>query len=158
MKKTVILKLKPLHNFSGVEKSGDAILSQNDNTRDYLEKVAVYSDDYIELFGKQKQGGRRFPIVKIIYTNQQNNEHCSIWRVADTKGVTGVTKGVIALPFGAMWELKIHNVQNAEVEVKKGCCLPFYWNHPDHAARVATRIGLLSVILSLIGIVLSIVI
>lgn len=72
-----------------------------------------------------------------------------------TKGVTGIGASKIGLPFSAIWEMG-ETKTPFNVKVEKGCCLPFYWNHPVAATRISTRLGFPSLIIGIVSMLLSI--
>lgn len=44
-----------------------------------------------------------------------------------------------------------------KVEISKGSIYKYYWNHPYHATKVATRIGIYSVVIGIISLILSLI-
>ncbi|MBR4775179.1 MAG: hypothetical protein IK008_03685 [Bacteroidales bacterium] len=154
------LILRELHNPSAAGKATYGVLSPSDNTIYYNEKVAITSEVYSKFFERPCQFRRRMAILKITLKDEKGKSH-SIWRAANTKGVKGIRNDSIGAPFDAIWELNatkaIRSNNPVEVDVSRGCWLPFFLFHPNHAARIATWIGLLSVGLSIVSIVLSII-
>ena len=151
------LEVIELHNSTNsavvAGESGNAVLSPNESTGDYVDKVALYSKTYAELFKDKKAGyshvTRRMSIVKISSPGKN-----TIWREVSTKGVKGIGQSQVGLPFSAIWEMgETKNPFNVTVE--KGCCLPYYWHHPVAATRISTRLGLPSLLLSIVSIILS---
>ena len=144
-----------LHNPSTTGSKVQGSLAPSDNTLYYNEKVAITSNTYRSIFKCSCKQSRRLAILKIIYRDRNCRKY-TIWRAANTKGVTGITDSTIGLPFDALWELHATPVDNnTTAEVTKGCWLPFFLNHPNHAARISTRIGLVSMLLAVIGIIVS---
>ena len=155
MEKRILIEL---HNPSSTSNTS-GVLSLNDNTLYYNEKAAITRNTYKKLLKCLCQQKRRLAIIKISYKDDCCRRH-RIWRAVSTKGITGINDDCIGLPFDAIWELNATKNNNAyntvEVNVTKGCWLPFYFFHPNHAARISTRIGLLSVLLAVCGIIISI--
>lgn len=81
----------------------------------------------------------------------------TIWRQMSTYGVTGVTKGDVALPYSAMWELGIiRDADSHDVMVEDGSQWMFYWHHPIHATRISFRMAIYTCVISaLISVILS---
>ena len=145
-----------LHNPSSTAISKSGVLLHGETTFSYVEKVAITPSTYSSIFRKPGQGRRRLAILKITFEDTQSKCH-SIWRAANTKGITGITNDAIGLPFEAIWELDATGIKNAQVSVKRGCWFPFYYYHPNHAARIATRLGVISILLALTSIIISVI-
>ncbi len=144
-----------LHNSSNSNTDLPGRLSESDNTLYFNEKVAITSNTYKEFFKYPCQRSRRLAILKITYTDDCSRKY-TIWRAANTKGINGITNDTIGLPFDALWELNAtHSSPDKVAQMSKGCWLPFFFNHPNHAARISTRIGLFSICLAIIGIIIS---
>lgn len=127
-------------------------LSPDMSTADYVDHVAIQSKMYSTLF---KHGNgysyavRRTAIVKISAPGKR-----TIWRVALTKGVKGLSYNKIGLPFSALWEMGKTDAP-FEATIEKGTIFPYYWHHPVPATRISTRIGFVSLALSIISLVFS---
>lgn len=150
--------LKELHNYNGVVKGNyNAILSQNSNTTDYLSCAAINSRSYNDLFSKHKKSNRKLSVISITYTDKDGIKN-RIWRECNTKGVTDLKKGEIALPWTAMYELGITGINKViTVDVNEGNWMMFYWHHPNHAARISTRVGVISLGVSIVSLILAII-
>lgn len=152
-----VLALHNSTNSSAAEKPGNAVLLSNESTGDYVDRVAMYSKTYAELFkDKYEKTGysrstRRMAIVKISAPGKN-----TIWRIASTKGVTGIGASKIGLPFSAIWEMG-ETKTPFNVTVEKGCRLPYYWHHPVAANRISTKLGLISIGLAVLSIIISII-
>ena len=152
------LILKELHNPSSTTYTS-GVLSPSDNILYYNEKAAITSNTYKVLFKCPCQRTRRLAILKISYKDECCRRR-RIWRAVNTKGVTGIGDDSIGLPFDALWELNatksINGNNPIKVNVSTGYWLPFFFFHPNHAARISTRIGILSFLLSFFGVIISI--
>lgn len=110
---------------------------------------------YSEIFGTHKKSAnnsdKRLSIVKISANGK------SIHRSYRGVTVTGFNSSLVALsPNSIMLLHDSEGNQPQDVEVSKGCFVPFYWNHPDKSVRISVRMGLLSLVLGLISLVVSI--
>lgn len=145
--------VKLLHNpnSGAVVGPDDAVLSSNSNTQDYLSEVAVHSS----LFEKMGRKGRNEMIVKITYVDAQGGRH-RIWRKANAKGVSGIDGGSIGLPAPAIFALSMHNAPYGEVSIENSCRFMLYLNEANDSIRTSFRLGLLSILLAIIGMIVSV--
>lgn len=151
------LTLKEIHN-NGSSAPGtyDAILDASSNTTDLHAYAIIQSSVYKSIFGQTSRVQRRMPILKIKYENGSSKR--ILYRLCNTKGVKGITKNDIGLTFISLWEMGVcSSVKNGiNVTVTKGTWLPFFWFHPNHAARITTRIGMISLIFTFISMIVTI--
>lgn len=128
---------------------------------DELQEDCAYMlpKSYEEIFGKKRSESnrhkRRLSVVKI--TN--SDMHTSIYRkyVFSTR-FTGMKEADIVLHPSSIRELSENEkIVGNKVQVRPGCALCYYWNHPLHATRISAKLGIISVALALLSILLTII-
>lgn len=116
------------------------------------DKAVFYSKDYAEIFGQTKktssQGNKQLSVVKISYKGK------TIHR--EFMSLPGMVKQNVALTPRSAYLLGCEGRESEmEVTVEPGSKFFFYWDHPVHATRISTRLGIYSIVISLIGIIIS---
>ena len=119
--------------------------------------VFLDGNDFKDIFGKRHADTslrNKLAIVKI--TNPRTG--MSIHRQFRTSGDLHHLNNYAILTFYSL----VNIVKSQEeldrmdkVVLSKGCIYQYYWNHPFHATKVATRIGVYSFLASLLGILLN---
>ena len=128
---------------------------------EYDDKVILHGDVFKELFGAPRyKTNKRNKLLAVIKITNKNGE--SIHRAyLGKKGVPGFNSDHVALTHNSI-RLLNGDDENPDsikqVTISKGCRFLYYWNHPYHATRISMRLGMLSIvltiILSLLGIIL----
>ena len=148
-------KTNPMSQNTPNTKFKDFVLPYLDDVQD----VAWFkSSEYKNVFGQVRnldKANKLLAIVRIEYNGRK------IWRryLCDMQlglcnDEIGLTSESIRILFDAQAPL------NEEVLVVKGNffdSIMFYWNHPFHATRISTRIGLPSLLISLVSLVLALI-
>lgn len=139
------------------EQNGSRVYSKR-SIESLQDCALVQRNDYEELFGKKSFSQKNYwkgNIVKITFGTR------SIYRRLDISTTKGHTKGVIGLTYSSLGELScfpnLDEPGNSEVTVTKGCRFMYWWRHPNQAARISAVLGFVSIMLSMIGIILSVV-
>jgi hypothetical protein len=121
------------------------------------ESVYLHSSNYSKIFGStlgtnlQMRG-----VVKIVYIDK-NKRRKSIYRLFASKGIKDLRDQTIGLSHLSCQYLGIGDEEPANLILKKGSKLLFYWYHPLHEVRIAYKLGALSLLLGLISILISMV-
>lgn len=117
------------------------------------DKVSLHSSYYNKIFGKKFHSDGYLPwkrgIVKIIFGTRIINR--MFWGEnikGDEIGLSNQSKILLELT---------NETDEYEFTLCKGSKFFFYWQHPLHYVRVSFKLGMLSVILGVIGVVLTIV-
>ena len=126
---------------------------------DDVQDVAWFkSSEYKNVFGQVRsldKANKLLAVVRIEYSGRK------IWRrylcdmqIGLGEDQVGLTSESIRILFDDQSPL------NEELLVVKGNffdSIMFYWNHPFHATRISTRIGLPSLLISLVSLVLALI-
>lgn len=121
-----------------------------------LEDVVIMnSKDYEAIYGvkkkEQDENAQRLAVVKL--TCVKDGGKRTIWR--QFIAMSGMTQEYLGLNVRSRYMLGIED--NSEVvEVSKGCKFMFYWNHPVHATRISTRLGVWSIGLAVVAMAMSV--
>lgn len=147
-------------------KDGKLYLDSVDN---YQEIVVVHNKSFEKIFGVPKYQyfqrkcnfSRRLPVVKISYKDR------SIYRRIELLSVYKFTGECAALTNKSLGELsRIEKKENGEIRmdrpddkskvmITRGCWFLYYWLHPNSATRISFRVGLPSLVISIISLLYS---
>lgn len=125
---------------------------------EYEELAFLQPKDFEQIF-ETTDGNRKdksFPIVKI--TNPRNKKY--VYRAFRTSTEIRGFKDYIAISYTGINQLTDNQEERDTlntVQISKGSRIGFYWFHPNHATKIATRMGVISIGLGIISILLSIV-
>lgn len=117
-----------------------------------------YNKEYQELFGIKRSLDHRnklLAIVRLEYNGKvirRRYKYDSSLRIKGNQ--VGLTSESIRILFDDM-----DNVYQEEILVSKGNFIDtimFYWNHPFHATRISFKVGLPSLVISVVSLLLSI--
>lgn len=126
------------------------------NASDVDGEVLMTSNSYNDVFKTTKKTAanslKRLSVVKISANDQV------IYRAYRGVSATDFLKDYVALsPNSIMLLNDKDGKEPQEVEVSKGCQIPFYWYHPDKAVRLSVKLGFISVLLGIVSIVVSVI-
>ena len=115
-------------------------------------KTIICEGDYSDIFGVTKREmsktRKRLCLVKI-----SSNKGITIHRECIAHKKMG--KKYIGLTWQSISMLDIEDTD--DVYISKGNYLAFYWNHPIHATRISTRLGIIGIIVSIFMSIFSVV-
>lgn len=131
-------------------------LARINNVSDVDGDVLMTSACYNDIFKTTKKTAdnslKRLSVVKISAKGHV------IYRAYRGVSATDFLKDYVALSPNSIMQLNDKDGNEPlEVEVSKGCIIPFYWYHPDKAVRLSIKLGTLSLLLGIISIVVSII-
>ncbi len=136
-----------------VDRAQEQIDIRNDESlEDYQDKVFLNAQKYKEIFGKSFSKQRRLPwkrgIVKISCTGQPvHRMYLSRNDIrANEMAVTRQTLGLL---------MESSNQDAMRFTVDKGSRICFYWEHPVHTTRVSFKLGLISVVASVVSLTIT---
>ena len=121
------------------------------------ELAFLRGEDFKEIFGEYNADyGSSLAVVKI--TNPITG--MSVHRLFRTCPDLNLPDGVnyVALTYTSL--LRLSNSRESfksmnQLIISKGCKWLYYWNHPFPATKVSVRLGVIGIMLSLVGIVVS---
>lgn len=132
------------------------LLRTGELARDYDDTIFLWKDHYKAIFGETRgtssASKKLLSVVKITYTDK-NNKKRSIHRAYRTDKC--MNSKTIGITYNSLRLLADDIEDIIVVEVSKGCCMSYFWNHPFHATRISTRLGVISIALSIISILMS---
>lgn len=120
----------------------------------YDDKVVLYSKNYEKIFGKMLKESNYKPWKKGIVKIINKDKNVKLFRIFFG---APLNKDEFGLNLYNKHLLSLESDENLNVEFKKSGRLPFYWNHPNHSVRSAFKLGIVSVIISIISLFLGIV-
>ena len=128
-----------------------------------LEDTAYLSSaSYQEIFGKPRaKAGKHKKILSVVRIKNRENGHAIYRRYEFNPCFSGLKDKMIALHPASLRELTIKDnseIVGKPVEVGRGNCFCYFWNHPFHATRISMKLGVISVLLAIISIIATIVI
>lgn len=120
--------------------------------------VFMDGKDFAEIFGDRHANTgykNKLAIVKIFNPNTGKSIHRQYRTCSSLKG----WKDYAALTYHSLIELvdsqdQFENME--ELEISKGSVYKYYWNHPFHATKVATRLGVYGIVVGVISIIVSV--
>lgn len=120
------------------------------------ELVFLHGSDFEKIFGKRNPDyGTKLAVVKITNTRTKKSIHRLFRTSCNIHGI----RNYVALSYNSLLGLS-NDSQSLksmdELELAEGSWLIYYWNHPINATKVALRVGVYSIIISIIGIFISI--
>lgn len=123
---------------------------------DYEELVFLQPKDFELIFGKKDGDSKNkvLPVVKI--TNPHNGKY--VYRAFRTSSEIRGFKDYAGMTYTAIKQISDNRDELQSLDtvlISKGRCIPFYWNHPNIATRIAIRMGAISIILGIISLVPS---
>lgn len=123
---------------------------------EYEEFVFLQPKDFELVFG-HKDGDKKhnLPIVKV--KNPHNGKY--VYRAFRTSQEIKGFNDYAAISYTAIREITDdrQELQSLNiVDISKGSRFGFYWNHPYHATRIAIRLGIVSVVLTIVSMIASI--
>lgn len=125
------------------------------------EDSAVYltGEDFRKIFGETRGCSDKYrggvPVVKITRTETGQSIH----RVFKTCSGIRNLDNYAGLTYESLLNLSVTNEDYREInelEFSVGSRFLYYWNHPHHATKISTRLGIVSVVLGIVGILFSI--
>jgi hypothetical protein len=128
----------------------------------YEDAVVLQNSMYNKIYGEPKYiSGKILPIVKISYKNK------SIYRRIELNSTKGFVAGILALTPKFIRELANIVVDGSnvtsdrpqkgdELDITPGCVFMYYWRHPNSATRMSFRLGLPSLLLSIVSLVVGV--
>ncbi len=125
-------------------------LSNISSPKELDEYVVLQSSMYERIFGEKKinvsRSRKRLSIVKICYEGR------SIHRAYLSVSAKDFDKEYVALTPNSIYELSSEKAITplSKVTVCKGCVWKYYWNNPNAAVRMSFRIGMISIMLTLL--------
>jgi hypothetical protein len=144
------LKVKFITKVSGKENS--ILLHPHENMDDFSDKVLLENSNYRNIFGKpfNESGNKPWKrgIVKI--SNGRRSTHLLFYS-GNSKKITSKEYGISPASKHQLFTNSTGN--ESEIEISKGCRFWFFWNHPSHYQRVAFKLGILGLFISIINLV-----
>lgn len=123
----------------------------------------VFNIPKYQYFQKWYNFSRRCPVVKISYGNR------TIYRRVELLSVSGFKQhyaGLTNKSLGELSQIIYDNKGNnksdkpkkgSRITIKPGSTLLYYWQHPNSATRMSFRIGLPSLIISIVSLICSLI-
>jgi len=122
----------------------------------YDDKVALENKMYKKVLQQTFKNQGNLPwkrgIVKIIY-NHKNTKRTVIRRMFISGHLFNITQQDIGLTVMSQSILQVANT--ADLIIKKGSKLPFYFQHPDHVTRVGIKIAAFATVIGVVSLVTS---
>lgn len=120
---------------------------------EYEELVFLQPSDFKEIFGEEDRNRKNkyLPIVKI--TNPRNGEH--VYRLFRKSNEIHGFEKYAGVSFSAINKITDNSDEFETLDIvllSKGSRIPFYWCHPNHATKIAVRMGVISIALGIISI------
>lgn len=142
-----LLLIKLGETESGVNEDNKVLyINPYDSMAELDNRVLVYSKTHCSICRNKSN------FVKI----KSDKSKRSIYRICTAQAAKGFGKNYAALTINSMHKLEVEKAfkkgEDVDISISRTWWLPFYWNHPFHATRISMRIGLISIILGLIGI------
>ncbi|MBR4129759.1 MAG: hypothetical protein IKU02_02415 [Bacteroidaceae bacterium] len=120
---------------------------------EFDDKVILYGDVFKDLFEvpryKSGKNLKLLGVIKITYKNGKSIHRAYLGK----KGVPGFCKNHVALSHNSI-RLLNGNDENADfidqVTISKGSVFFYFWDHPFHATRISMRLGVISILLTVL--------
>lgn len=118
-------------------------------------KVIIHSQDYEKIFGTKKKNlpvyRKKLCIVKITSKTGYTIHRECVAHPLNTERCAAVSKRSLAM-------LNLEDENKPLVDITKGSWWSFYWNHPIHATRISTRLGVLGICVSILVTLISVIV
>lgn len=130
------------------EKCGDESLEDS---------VYMSPDSYKFIFKKTRTNDNRNRLRLAVVKITSRETHRSIFRkYVYNPRFKGLKISNLALSPSSIRELgDNHSIIGKEVWVSPGSVFCYFWNHPFHATRIATKIGVFSIVLAILSMIVS---
>ena len=126
----------------------------------YIEDCAFFSNvAYKNIFGKRRaKSNRRHKRLAVVRISFEGNCIYRQYHYGNT--ILGINSNDVGLTPASIRLLAPYsnaNVVGNNVDITKSYWLPYYWNHPFHATRISCRLGIWSMVISLIALIISLI-
>jgi len=123
--------------------------------------VLLHVSAYEMIFGKKRKnsgkGKKRLAVVKISCGKESiHREYKGILITGFSKNGIGLTYNSQRLLFSSSAQTNDKAQALKEITITPGHWIPFFWNHPDKAIMISTRLGIIGIALGVLSIILSI--
>lgn len=134
------------------------VLNEYDDLDSFHDKVVLYSSWYHKIFKIYFSECGNTPwkrgIVKI-KSGSDPKKMRTIYRMFQGSNLKGVEKNIIGLT-GTSMNILDNPKEVLENNLSKGSKFCFYWQHPQHYVRVSFKLGVVSVLLTIVSLVIGI--
>ncbi len=161
-KKVIALNFVPKNGQQKLnEVVGCNIYSEICGKLDLEDTVYMSSGAYQEIFGKaRKEMCRSMKQLSVVKISNPDSGEVIYRKYEYNPSFNGVGDDMIVLHPASIRELASDEGNSSlvgkEVDVSRGCCFLYFWNHPFHATRISMRLGVISILMAVLSILTSI--